>query len=348
MSLDDARKNLKQRLESGKAFDSGEEGETLRLMEVWWDLFKKWEQNDRFLTAFREGRMSCRQCDETGHYGVYEGVKGIENFAVKHVTTSPQTQPYPEERYRIGRDALKERLDPVNLDGGQRLKYKKGLHDLSASLLTPKIPKLTDQVRWKDDSQKDSKLLTWCTVFMPLPEPGDMAVFDLLNTLGKQARLTQPKVYEKVVWMRHRMTRLKLADSVDIGAGLRDVATGNPLGKDYKPNFKYGMKGFLGEDGKLTGIDATRHQKALNYPSILPTDQQIAEKQKRMMELENKDAINTNEIVISYRAHEGVRFPLFTMWDAKEKAFVGLKQEEGSKWVKDGKIPNEWALTVEA
>jgi hypothetical protein len=324
MSLKTDRATLTYTLLGGTAFDPKEQDATLRVINKWWTSYKAWEGRDSFLAAFREGRMTVRQIplDATA-YGEFEGKQGIANFGAWR--GAQEGVPYPNQRYRVGIDSLKERMNPAffGLDRGERLKYKRGLHDLSGSLCVPTIPQLTKQVRWKW-----GKLDKCHTIFMPLAEPEDMAVFSLLNSKAKLSKLASPAIHARVAEMRKQMTRLKLADSGDIGAGLRDVSA--PGSTD--PKFQYGQKKDFNLKGELTGIDLVRSQQAIDYKSILPAATKTN---------------NMNEIVIAYRQHEGVRFPLFTKFDKEVNAFLCFPDEPSSATIVGKMIPDEWASTVE-
>lgn len=322
MSLYKSRAVLRLRLLSGEAFNKGAEAKTLALMEDWWFHYKAWERQDTFLAAFRQGRMTIRQGPDSQTYGVYQGRDSGIAFTARRGEVEGKA--YPAERYRTGVDSVKERLNPstFGMDQGERLKYKHGLHDLSGSLCTPAIPKITSQVRWKW-----GKLASWVTIFMPMAQPEDLATFHLLNSKAKQARAEQPNIYARVADMRRQISRIKLADSVDIGAGLHDVAAD---GSD--PKLRYGRKE-LGDKGQPTGVDLERQKKALDYPSILPT---------------SAKATNMNEIVIAYRQHEGIRFPLFAKWNKEKNAFECLPDEPSSKTIAGELIPDTWADTVQA
>lgn len=347
MDLDTYRAQLKERLNSGNAFDPSNGEETMRLAELWWQFYKIWEKKDRFKAAFEQGRMTVRQIpipkgmeskpigeikDYEIQYGNYQGRAGEAAFGIRRGDVEKQS--YPNERYRVGTAALKERLNPANfgMDKGERLKYATGLHDMSASLCVPNLPKLTDQVRWKYQ-----ELAVRVTVFMPLALPADMEVFFLLNASAKAARATFPKGYHRTTEMRRRMTRIKLVDGEDIGAGLSDVSAPNST----TPKIRYGMKGEL-VNGRLSGIDATRAQNVFNYTKIPKTEPVLVKPKYGAPVLVTK---STNEIVISYRQHEGDRFPLFTKYDTRANAFICHPGEPSSAYIKQ--IPNEWARTIE-
>ncbi|MGH9606353.1 MAG: hypothetical protein ACRD3N_11725 [Terracidiphilus sp.] len=378
MSLEKYRMILLDRLRLGTAFKASNVPLTLKAMENWWTFYKAWEGQDTFLKAFREGRMTVRQIPipkyEPGAEIDWEDENSIEkakyqnrpvnqikpfdvtygNYNGKASETTfgawrgrQEGVPYERERYRVGTIALKDRMNPAKfgIDGGERLKYKHGLHDLSVSLCVPTIPALDKQVRWKW-----GELAVRITVFMPLGKEEDMYLFFLLNAAAKKERAASPQAYEEVAYMRRRMTRIKLADSVDIGAGLRDVSS---PGSDV-PKFRYGVKEDL-VNGQLTGIDRERQQKALAYTSILPKtakpsniDTSPTTPMGRSMPkpVANKGATTScNEIVVAYREHEGDRFPIFTKFD--NGAFVCHPDEASSRYIVGGVIPNNWERTVE-
>src|SRR6185312_2318830 len=281
VSLDIYRGQLMERLKSGNAFASTNGAETMRIAELWWGFYKDWESKDRVKAAFDEGRMTVRQipvpkdmqskpfgeiADYELIYGTYknkatnEVAKGEFAFGIRRGEVEKQA--YPNERYRVGTNALKERMNPANfgMDNGERLKYRNGLHDMSASLCTPKLPKLTNQVRWKH-----GELSVRVTVFMPLAWPADLEAFYRLNAAAKAGQGTYPNGYVKTTEWRRRMTRIKLAEGEAIGAGLRDVGTSD------KPKIRYGMKEEL-VDGKLSDTDTTRAENDCKYTTIPKTE----------------------------------------------------------------------------
>lgn len=317
MSLQFTRRALTFQLNSGDAFKEGESRTTLRMINAWWAAYKSWEEQDTFEAAFRGGRMTVRQGTESQTYGDYNGKTADIAFGARHGEIEKQL--YPAERYRTGTDSLKERLNPANfgMHEGERLKYKHGLHDLSGSLCSPMVQLITKQVRWKW-----GELAVRTTIFMPLAEPEDMALFHLLNTMAKANRVSRPEIYTRVAELRRRMTRLKMADSADIGAGLHNISP-----SDDHVKLRYGIRQIPGKDGELVGKDKERFNKALDYKSILPTMP--------------KPSL-LNEIVICYREHAGPRFPIFTKWISEEKAFVCFENEPSSKWIVGGRIPDNW------
>lgn len=320
MSLDITRKYLNAYLEGKNSIGRAEEAGVLMLVKAWFEAYKRWEFDDQFLKAFKEGRMSIRQGPVSKTYK--------DDFSVKRLGEL-QSQGYPGHQYSVGMDSLKERLKPDNfldnheaIDRAERLKYKMGLHDLSASLLNPRKPTISEQQRWKHSGEKRDR---WIAIFMPLPQPLDLALFHQLNTLAKRSATQCPSLYAELVDIRSKMTRVKLAAPVDMSAGLRNIA---PAGAP--PHFSYGLKRPLGPNGGLTGEDQARYEFALHYTDIL-----------------SFQTGSSNEIVIAYRRHASTRFPLFARWNDTDQVFVCVKDEESSTSIPAGFIPDAWEKTVQ-
>ena len=341
MSLEEARSNLRLKLLDGDtAFEPDQQKDTLDLIDKWWTFYKIWEGKDTFVKAFNEGRMTIRQGPVSQTYGEYNGKSSTGGFLADNVA-------YPTERYRTGMDSLKERMNPDNLarlDNGERMKYKHGLHDLSASLCTPNIPLITKQVRWKNEQ---GKLSDWITIFMPMAQQEDLTLFTLLNLMAKRTRNACPDIFNRVRYISKRMTRMKLAAGEDIGAGLSNQSWNGV------PKFKYGLK-------PDSDLNMNRFKNTLDYKSILPktttptpTSQPVPVQTMPSGSIPpppppmKKDDTSTNEIVMCYREHQGERFPLFTRFNDKARAFVCLPDETGANYIQNRRIPDKWALTVE-
>lgn len=232
-------------------------------------------------------------------------------------------------------DSLKERLNPANFGSSPqgetitRLKYKLGLHDLSAVLMNPDKPTIKDQARW--DLEPTGSKSTWPLVFMPLPEPADIVTFNLLNDLHKKWRTAgQLDLAQTVAFIRRRMTRVKVAQDSDMGAGLINA---NPAGSG-NPNlakFRYGMADVQSVEGQPVpiykkDISLERRSKSLEYQSILATQRS-----------------RSNEIVVAFRSHASPRFPMIGLWNGEGCLLEG----ELNRHVKGNLIPNNWRETQE-
>jgi hypothetical protein len=325
-----------QLLKGDAAYQPPEADLTLEMIDTWFNLYKKWEAADTFLTAFREKRMTVRQSPKSQTYDA--------NFKARHESL-PQSdgtygmKKYSGQKYATGIDSLKERLNPRNFEltpGNEKGKYKHGLHDLSGSLLDPDKPTISDQLRWKDfknvapEVRSGAKFVKWYVIFMPMAQPEDLGLFHPMNSASKRLRSVCPDIYYRVVDIRQRMSRIKLAEEDDMGCGLIDVARVEAPA----PKFRYGLKNPLDAQGRLSPIDQERRRKALHYTSILA--------------LQREKKSTSNEIVIAYRKHAGARFPLFTQWNEERAGFICLEDEATSASVKGGFIPDKWQQTVEA
>jgi len=336
----------------------------LSLIDTWWRDYKAWEAQDKFLVAFKEGRMTIRQAPESLAYDD----TSVAAFSAGNIKFgSAYRDPYPGQAYSVGMDSLKQRLEPKSFNltaKGERGKYALGLHDLSGSLLDPVKPKILDQLRWKNEGKK---LEDWISIFMPMAKEEDMVLFYLLNDMSKKVKNQSPKIYDAVVAIRRSMSRLKLGASEDIASGLFDIS---PNPHVDSPKFRYGLKAKPGEDPMKLQENQDRIRTVLHYKGIV--------------KLQREKQSECNEIVIAYRQHAGDRFPLYTKWkqaaepvaDTKPKPvvvmptgggpppppppmpdkvtkqrsegeFVCLGGEPSSKYILGGAIPNKWEDTQE-
>lgn len=333
MSLDHTRSLLKQNIVADNTFSSERGKRLVQLANDWFNDYKDWEKDDRFLTAIDEKRMciSQRGLDTVIGDGkpAWLGVKDQDKQQ-----GNVQSVQYKTLTYRTGVDSLKERLNPANFGRAEgeitRLKYKLGLHDLSASLMNPKKPTISEQARWDLDGTKKD----WPIVFMPLPKMEDLVVFNMLNLLHKEWRKGgHDDLAETVAFVRRRMTRVKLAQDSDMGAGLINVNPGGS-GDPNKAKFRYGLADV--QSKKITeklwlpvykeGVSLLRQAKALEYQSILATQQG-----------------SSNEIVVAFRQHKSPRFPIITQWTGNGCTVLG----DPSPYIKGNLIPDQWATTVE-
>src|SRR5207237_1996466 len=100
--------------------------------------------------------------------------------------------------------------------------------------------------------------------------------------------------------MKSEVTRLKLAQSSDMGTVYVDTST-----RESSPGkFRYGITGTIIRKKGGTGSSATkkeldaRRTNALRYKSIL-----------------EDDVASVNEVVMAYRQHESALFPMYGMRD---------------------------------
>jgi hypothetical protein len=242
-----------------------------------------------------------------------------------------------QDVYNTTLDGMKLRMNPSNfgteetirgglkkIDGQFKMtkdvvrgKYNLGLHDMSAVLLSPERGPIYNQLAWKESVKETEK---FAVAFMPLPLERDLQMFFVLNAKAKRFRGTQLSfIYDKVAFIRRRMTRVKLANEVDAGSGFVNIGKG---WKEKERKYKYGL-GLVAipEKTGAVGIQETlrRTQLALEYRSLLAL---------------MKPATN-NELVIAYRDHESKCFPMFTLYNEKESCFDVFDGPDGieEKWI---------------
>jgi hypothetical protein len=262
---------------------------------------------------------------------------------------------------------LKKEYELLN---GIRGKYFHGLFDLSASLLEPLRPTITEQLNALEGK------LSWSIVFAPVPLPEDLVVFSMLSKLAKKARATVNRAfYARVQEWRRKFTRIMLAEEKDMHCGLVDLAEKDaPLRK-----FRYGT-GLVTEDivemesvSKITGkvrvqkqsigrltedIMRRRQMDAVRYPVILERQREA----RKVTEAEAPEPLPTgpaaaqaaqgqimtqlkstgyNEIIIAYRQHESGRFSVYSIWDGEKRGFICNAESELTF------IPDDWATMPE-
>jgi hypothetical protein len=273
----------------------------------WWLAYKAWEKQDTFNDAFKDGRLSVRSFS-----GDFEWEKGKSLSDL----TIPTNKFYADSKYtalkakeqRQNQDTFWEPTERAKYFANRGLdssafskpenfatrstKYAAGLHDLSASLLNPKLS-IFDQIHHKSEKQAHFS-------FVPLSAEDDQFV---LFTLAQRAKdkNAPSELYAMIRDYRARMTRIKLAQDSDLGAGYTMVPTPNRTdGLNFK--MRYG----LGDKTTLTGGGAT---------GVKTTPQILAEKQKAALHFKHiLGREGKNEIIVALRQHEG-NFPVYAVRD---------------------------------
>jgi hypothetical protein len=321
MSLETCRELVRKLVEGDSACSFRNEDDWKKVEDIvktWFAFVKVKESDDTFAEAFREERMTMRAILETRQTGYHEPevkLRGKERSGFVRKIRTMQ-----------GVAGIKERMTSANFHGVgamQRAKYEKGLFDVSAALLNPKLslkigggaagppppraaaaagpPPLTATAAARpapppppksDGDQNQIYRATGDTtyVFMPVPREGDMYVFYMLTLLAKESNSQGFKQF--VSYMKSRFTRIKFAFDGDAGAKFLDFATSGEL----PPKIRYGFGNLL----PATASDAEikrRRQEATRYRQILAS-------KKR------------NEIIIAYRQHgelarQPSTFPLY-------------------------------------
>jgi hypothetical protein len=298
----------------------------------WFHAYKEWEGADTFLSAFDQKRLVITQRPDESN--VTDVIKTRYDMEAKRSVTGDKIS-YPGVTYAVGVDTLGERMIPGNYEGrnsaGIKKKYALGLFDLSGSLLNPQFDVIRGQLRWSitGDPKKDGQKAYWPIVFVSLPMSEDVATY---NILKKFADLTKDMlIRETMRYIRHRMTRPKLAAAEDIGAGPFDIASpGDPA------KFKYGWKA---NEGVLTEETKKRAETAANdYQKILENAKTYKRKEK---------VTNSNEITVALRQRQSKRFPIITKFDPKETVFR-LLDPNSKEFFPELTIPDKWKDTKEA
>jgi hypothetical protein len=285
---------------------------------IWWNLFMQWEGQDTFLQAFTQKRLCITQRPQHQKY----------DMKAKR-SKKASSQPYAKIKYSVGVDSLAPRTNPRNyygeVDGGVKKKYALGLMDLSASLLHPDYHTIKGQLRWTITSTKSG----WNIVFIPLPFPADIQLYYELKEYA--AGENSAVLKSMVKFIRRRMTRPKLAEGADMGAVMYDIA---PSGQPAK--FRYG---WISNDGVLA-------EKTLERAKTAKTDyRKILDSTKLTSSRRPEKLVTSNEVTIALRQHGGKRFPIITVYDAEEDAFL---LTEKSTYFPNGLIPDKWKGTMEA
>ena len=198
-----------------------------RLIKVWHNEIKTWEDNDTLKDAFDEGRLTYRTvCHEGGGYD-YGNVADIEkrilglinNDSYQRVAThkagsesvwvksAKRLDENIEFKLDAGAAGIKRRTVAKNFvrtsENSRSNKHRLGLHDLSTSLLNP------DGYVLKRYSN------TNIVVLMPLPLPEDVQLFYRLREQSKAGGSQSFK--DTVVILASEFTRPKLASALDMG-----------------------------------------------------------------------------------------------------------------------------------
>jgi hypothetical protein len=274
-------------------------------INLWWTAYKEWEAVDTFDAAFHNSRMTVRTFnpgyndqvskvfkrgklnvtkDKFFADGQYTRATAIQQQQLKNAyDRNAEKQKYHANR---GIDSSAFAV-PANF-ASRETKYEAGLHDLSASLVNPKLS-IFDQIHNNEDGAHFS--------FLPLSMEEDQEVLYNLTRFAKD-KVTIPQLYPIVRGFRAEMTRVKLAYEMDMAIGYMAVPAPRPgTGPQFK--LRYGL-------GNVTSIVGGGEQPTTR--EIYEERQQAARKFKSILGV--RDA--KNEIVIAMRKHAGP-FPVFAV-----------------------------------
>ena len=301
------------------------------LMDSWWTTYKLWESKDTFNDAFKDSRMSVRtfgagftkQVSKT--FG--KGEISVESQDEVRVFANSQYTPFDEQtaaqhntnfrgpvesqKYFATRGIDSSKFANPDNFKTREAKYAEGLHDLSGSLLNPKIS-IFDQIHNNEEGAHFS--------FVALSEEEDQEAIFTLGQIAKQLKFILPALDGKVRGYRAAMTRVKLANEFDMAIGYSitphkdwDKRVGKPapkgtgFGRTYKPaapipayKLRYGL-------GLQTTVIGKQGQETVRVtPSILEARQSSARKFKSILGIREAK----NEIVVAIRQHNGP-FPVY-------------------------------------
>jgi hypothetical protein len=280
---------------------------------AWWRAYKAWEKVDTFDAAFRDTRMTVRtfnpgysdQVQKTFARGKIQVTKEkffADSRYTKFDPLDPIANEATQERHQrtFGRGVESQKYHaqrgidssafavPANF-ASRETKYDAGLHDLSASILNPRLP-IFNQIHNTEEGAHFS--------FLPLSEMEDQEVIYNLTRIAKD-RVTIPGLYDLVRTYRAEMTRVKLAYEMDMGIGYTVVPAPRPnRGPQYK--LRYGLPNTTTIVGQKEAQPTT--------PDIYEARRKAALKFKSIVGIRE----GKNEIVIAIRKHAGP-FPVYAV-----------------------------------
>ena len=268
-----ARADLQRQLDRGAIWVAGIWTAVEPLIDRWWMNYKLWEQHDTFNKAFSKSRMSVRtfgggvdafkkqvakkfntinavdtKKDKDGN-----DVLDVRIFADNKYTRLSKAELMEEDRIfhqteehdkylaRRGIDSSAF-ANPANFATHAK-KYQEGLHDLSASLLNPKLS-IFQQIHNKEEGGKknfEKKTIEGAHLsFLPLSKEEDQQMLHNLDLMAKQLREMVPALQVKVRGCKAAMTRVKLAQEYDMGVGYSAIKA--PKAKADADGYRYKLR----------------------------------------------------------------------------------------------------------
>lgn len=312
---------------------SGDLRELEVLVDQWWLAYKEWEQQDTLAAAYSESRLTCKGTSTMSEPLNVRSVNLGHNETIKDLyrrDTWGNTSKYQNSLIAKTNASIVGRMKPESFLEGNKAQL--GYHDLSALVLNPAVAISKQQYKTVTSEQVYG--------FMPIAPSIDQCVFQNINMVAKLNRESCPSLYEKVVNIRNRMTRIKLASGNDMKTVFIRVGTT----KHGHDKFKYvlGMKtdvsktdvadGLVDQskfrtDAKTANVTTTpaiyeaRRNAAINYEAMV----------KRML---GKYA----EVSIAYRQHARnvsagrIVFPMFAQFDSNGHRWIVGDVDNQSTW----------------
>jgi len=316
-----ARKTVEVHVDEGPAHIQSRWRVVEPLMDQWFTTYKMWERHDGFNTAYCDRRMSVRTFpgpnpekltsfdDQVNKYfarGSISLKNGQEVRVYADGSYTPIVDPQAITRHDRAFHNSNEKdkywaqrgidssyfADPANF-AERNTKYELGLHDLSASLLNPKLS-IFDQVHNSDVGAHFS--------FLPLSKEEDQLLLYKMVQCAKPLKTTLAQFHNKVRDFRAKITRVKLANEFDMAVGYSAVPVANPVRGTPAYKLRYGLTSMT------TVIGPNGQESVAVTPQLLERRRQTALRFKSILGI--RDA--KNEIVIAIRQHAGP-FPVYAI-----------------------------------
>ncbi|WP_156132279.1 hypothetical protein [Paraburkholderia terrae] len=331
------------------------------LIENWWQSYKLWEAKDEFNVAFRRSRMSVRTFDPNFALNVNKRL-GLSDVNTFNVSAEDQRffkdSSYGErlagqelqdaaEKFR-GHEAAarkwaaergvpksgaywadrgidsKSFADPANFVN-REAKYDAGLHDLSASLLNGELT-IFEQVHNNENHAHFS--------FVPLSEPEDQRMMFTLIRFAKTMRPYWPEMYALIMEYRGKMTRVKLAQSFDMGAGYIAIPVTNPVPGEREFKLRYGLVSkvsILAEDASNSAVTPAAAPAAVrvNSDAPPPPSGKPMKKLAKTVNLNDRSATVTPE-VYQARQQAALDYRSILVRKKKNEIVIALRQHAGN------------------
>ena len=348
VSRDILNQKIQGRLRNSAAIQPGDLVDTAY---KWYYALKAWERKETFFRAFQDNRMTMRLLNAEISRSANDYQREVKAFNAKEEEGRFKKTGLTQVYLSGGLKGMKDRFNPANFEHRnktgqvdptiQSKKNELGLHDLSARLLDK---------RFDIGKQGYNLDKTNYAVFMPVPKPEDHELFYQLNFLAKsdeQLKETRDFI-EAVLFMRARLTRIKLAEETDMGAGfivLKDLRTG-------RTRIRYGLSGRVTEEDEAA---AKRNKERLEAEKKMTLSERLQSVQLRKMDpnaemspsltpeqiekrrvtarqyksvLRTANELGNNELAIAYREHNSPDFPMITSWPDRDVE-VGYYQVQG-------------------
>lgn len=318
-------------------------GRLTELAYNWFKDLKDWEREETFPRAFQDNRMTLRLLNAEVSRSANDYQRDVKAFKARQADgTYKKTGELTKVYLSGGMAGLRDRSNPANFEhrnqsgnfdpSVQSKKNALGLHDLSARLLDK---------RFDIGKQGFNLDKTKHAVFMPVPTPEDHELFYQLNFMAKADTelKTDSEFVSAVHYIRARMTRIKLAEETDMGAGFLVMQA---LGSG-RTRIRYGLSGAVTEQDeavvqkrkekqeaelkmtmeerlqsvKLRKMDPTAEMS----PSLTPEQIQHRIRTARNYKsvLRTAEELGTNELAVAYREHASRDFPMITDWPDRGK-----------------------------